>query len=231
MAQAEGKGVDLITLRALVEEASQAGATRALGALGLGRSAGAARHGRIARAAVGLARRQAERAAGGGGAGWCGCCWRLLLIGLAVRLRLTDLLVTRVCSVSGFAGYAAIFDRPDRGGDVVRKGAFVESLKRAEAVPLLWQHRPGAVIGRVEYLTEDRRGLRVIAELGAGEDAARAARLLESGKLDGLSFGYRVREERTGAAGCGELKRARAGRGQPGGRADAAEGAGARGGD
>jgi len=35
MAQAEGKGVDLITLRALVEEASQAGATRALGALGL----------------------------------------------------------------------------------------------------------------------------------------------------------------------------------------------------
>ena len=35
MAQAEGKGVDLVTLRALVEEASQAGATRALGALGL----------------------------------------------------------------------------------------------------------------------------------------------------------------------------------------------------
>ena len=35
MAQSEAKGVDLITLRALVEEASQAGATRALGALGL----------------------------------------------------------------------------------------------------------------------------------------------------------------------------------------------------
>ncbi|MFL6856235.1 MAG: DUF6127 family protein [Sphingomicrobium sp.] len=35
MAQAEGRGVDLVTLRALVEEASQAGATRALGALGL----------------------------------------------------------------------------------------------------------------------------------------------------------------------------------------------------
>lgn len=35
MAQSEAKGVDLITLRALVEEASQMGATRALGALGL----------------------------------------------------------------------------------------------------------------------------------------------------------------------------------------------------
>jgi hypothetical protein len=35
MAQAVGKGVELVTLRALVEEASQSGATRALGALGL----------------------------------------------------------------------------------------------------------------------------------------------------------------------------------------------------
>jgi hypothetical protein len=35
MAQSEARGVDLITLRAVVEEASQAGAARALGALGL----------------------------------------------------------------------------------------------------------------------------------------------------------------------------------------------------
>ena len=35
MAQSEARGVDLVTLRALVEEASQAGASRALGALGL----------------------------------------------------------------------------------------------------------------------------------------------------------------------------------------------------
>ena len=92
-----------------------------------------------------------------------------------------------------FAGYAAVFDRPDRGGDVVRKGAFADSLRRGDAVPLLWQHRAGAVIGRIEHLSEDGRGLRVIAELGTSEDARRAARLIESGKLDGLSFGYRVR--------------------------------------
>jgi hypothetical protein len=35
MAQAAGRSVDLVTLRALVEESSQAGARRALGALGL----------------------------------------------------------------------------------------------------------------------------------------------------------------------------------------------------
>ena len=36
MAQAEGRGVDFVTLRALVEESSQAGARRALASLGLG---------------------------------------------------------------------------------------------------------------------------------------------------------------------------------------------------
>ena len=35
MAQAEGRGVDLITLRALAEESSEAGARRALAQLGL----------------------------------------------------------------------------------------------------------------------------------------------------------------------------------------------------
>jgi hypothetical protein len=35
MRQAEAAGVDIVTLRALIEEASQAGAARALGALGL----------------------------------------------------------------------------------------------------------------------------------------------------------------------------------------------------
>ena len=35
MAQAEGRGVDLVSLRALVEESSQAGARRALASLGL----------------------------------------------------------------------------------------------------------------------------------------------------------------------------------------------------
>lgn len=35
MAQAEGQGADLVTLRALAEEASEVGAERALGALGL----------------------------------------------------------------------------------------------------------------------------------------------------------------------------------------------------
>lgn len=92
-----------------------------------------------------------------------------------------------------FAGYAALFDRPDRGGDVIRKGAFAKALERSGEVPLLWQHKADAVIGRVEQLREDERGLRVIASVGD----ARASRLLGNGKVDGLSFGYRVREAKS----------------------------------
>lgn len=96
-----------------------------------------------------------------------------------------------------FAGYAAIFDRPDRGGDVVRSGAFARSLKReANAVPLLWQHEAGRPIGRIEYLQEDARGLRVIGRLSAGAAGREAAGLLKEGAVSGLSFGYRVREAR-----------------------------------
>ncbi|WP_033074770.1 HK97 family phage prohead protease [Sphingopyxis sp. MWB1] len=91
-----------------------------------------------------------------------------------------------------FAGYAAVFDRADRGGDVVRAGAFADSLRERGVVPLLWQHRPGAVIGAIETLAEDKRGLRVVARVTHGA----AAGLVARGALTGLSFGYRVRAAR-----------------------------------
>jgi len=93
-----------------------------------------------------------------------------------------------------FAGYAAVFDRPDKGGDVIRKGAFARALQGTGEIPLLWQHKAGVVVGRIEHLSEDERGLRVIARL----NDARASRLLGAKKVDGLSFGYRVREAKSG---------------------------------
>jgi HK97 family phage prohead protease len=93
-----------------------------------------------------------------------------------------------------FAGYAAVFDRPDSGGDVVRKGAFAEALKRSGEVPLLLQHK-GQPVGRIVHLSEDRRGLRVIALVQDG----RVGELVRRG-LRGLSFGYRVREARAAGA-------------------------------
>lgn len=89
-----------------------------------------------------------------------------------------------------FAGYAAVFDVPDRGGDVVRRGAF----GRPGAVPLLWQHG-GKPIGRVERLAVDRRGLRVIGRVDDPQLAAAVAK----GAVTGLSFGYRVTDAQRGA--------------------------------
>jgi len=100
-----------------------------------------------------------------------------------------------------FAGYAAIFDRPDRGGDVVRRGAFARSLAHADGVPLLWQHRRGRAIGRIEMLGEDARGLRVIGRVTDRQAAA----LLAAGEAGGLSFGYRVRAWRSGPGNLREL--------------------------
>ncbi|HEY0326571.1 MAG TPA: HK97 family phage prohead protease [Allosphingosinicella sp.] len=87
-----------------------------------------------------------------------------------------------------FAGYAAVFDRPDRGGDVVRRGAFARSLSRG-TVPLLWQHEKARPIGRIDQIREDARGLRVIARVVD----ERVAELLRARAVTGLSFGYRVR--------------------------------------
>jgi len=99
-----------------------------------------------------------------------------------------------------FAGYASVFDRVDRGGDIVRSGAFQQSLKQNGKVPLLWQHRPGRVVGNIEHLAEDRRGLQVIGRLYDDEFGRLLARELEQGRLSGLSFGYRVRAAEQGVS-------------------------------
>ena len=91
MAQSEAKGVDLITLRALVEEGAQAGATRALGALGLDDPR--ARRDMDELRELLSAWRDAKRSARQAVVSWVvRVMLAALLIGLAVRLRLTDLI-------------------------------------------------------------------------------------------------------------------------------------------
>lgn len=105
-----------------------------------------------------------------------------------------------------FAGYAALFDIPDEGGDTIRRGAFVASLAalkaRGDPLPLLWQHNMAQTIGWIERIAEDARGLRVIARLADG-DGPRAM-LLRDGEVRGLSFGYRAREARNVALAGGK---------------------------
>jgi HK97 family phage prohead protease len=91
-----------------------------------------------------------------------------------------------------FAGYAAIFNRIDKGGDIIRPGAFGE-FPEGQSLPLLWQHDPRQHIGWIDYVREDRRGLRVIGIISTASRAGReAADLLARASVKGLSFGYRV---------------------------------------
>jgi hypothetical protein len=90
MAQSEARGVDLVTLRALVEESSQAGARRALASLGLDDER--ARRDMDELRELLSAWRDAKRSAWRAVVTWAvRLALATLLIGIAVRLRLTDL--------------------------------------------------------------------------------------------------------------------------------------------
>jgi HK97 family phage prohead protease len=89
-----------------------------------------------------------------------------------------------------FEGYAAVFGRVDRAGDVFRAGAF----GTPGPVPLLFMHA-GAPVGEIETLAEDATGLRIVARV----DAEELAGLVRRGTVAGLSVGYRPVEVRSGA--------------------------------
>jgi len=96
-----------------------------------------------------------------------------------------------------FSGYAALFDVRDAGRNVIRPGAFARSLddrirKEKGLFPLFWQHRRDARIGWIEAIVEDERGLAVKGRID--EPTGGAAQALATGKVTGLSIGYRASE-------------------------------------
>jgi HK97 family phage prohead protease len=104
-----------------------------------------------------------------------------------------------------FAGYASIFNRVDRGRDIVMKGAFARSIRERgkRGIKVLWQHDPREPVGVLEDIHEDDVGLYVKARLLTDVRRAREARaLMAAAALDGLSIGYRAvvadRDEKTG---------------------------------
>lgn len=101
-----------------------------------------------------------------------------------------------------FTGYASVFDVVDSYGDVVRKGAFAETLKEwaenGRTLPVLYGHDfrdPFSNIGGVTSAVEDDHGLKITARLDMDNPkAAQVHRLLKEGRLSEMSFAYYVRE-------------------------------------
>jgi hypothetical protein len=91
VAQAEGQGAGLVTVRALIEESSELGAERALEALGL--SDGKARRDMDELRELLQAWRDAKKSAWQAVAGWAvRILLALLVLGMSVRLGLLELL-------------------------------------------------------------------------------------------------------------------------------------------
>jgi uncharacterized protein len=105
--------------------------------------------------------------------------------------------MTELDTPGRFSGYAAIFDVPDKGRDVIRAGAFADTLDTRSRydVPLLWQHDIQEPIGVIEAMREDARGLHITARLSLESSRGRDAyALMKDGALTGLSIGYRARD-------------------------------------
>lgn len=94
-----------------------------------------------------------------------------------------------------FSGYASVFNVRDRGGDVVAKGAFADTLKArpASKVRMFWSHDRDIPIGVWKSFTEDDHGLKAEGQLLL--DVPRGLETykhLKAGTVDSLSIGYRV---------------------------------------
>ncbi len=99
-----------------------------------------------------------------------------------------------------FTGYASVFDNVDYYGDVIRRGAFTDSLNAWKAQgklpPLLWQHDSCCPIGPHLEMAEDEKGLYIHAQLLVNEveKASEARALLKAKVISGMSIGFDIAE-------------------------------------
>jgi HK97 family phage prohead protease len=106
-------------------------------------------------------------------------------------------------SIGTLVGYAAVFDQrsQDLGGfvEIIKPGAFKQSLERGDDIRALWQHNSDDVLGRRSNETlrikEDSKGLLVEIDLPDTQVGRDVKALVERGDVDGQSFGFRTMKD------------------------------------
>jgi len=90
-----------------------------------------------------------------------------------------------------FEGYCAIFDKPDRLGEIVAKGAFTKTLQEGgNTRPMCWYHDPRSPLGIIE-LQEDDKGLKGKGQFDLNVQEAREKHsLMKMKAIRGLSFAF-----------------------------------------
>lgn len=98
--------------------------------------------------------------------------------------------------------YASVFDTVDSYGDVVRKGAFTDTLAEwkdsGNTLPLLYGHDmrdPFSNIGGVTTASEDDHGLKITADFDLDNPtAAQVYKLVKEKRLSQMSFAFSILE-------------------------------------
>ncbi len=91
-------------------------------------------------------------------------------------------------------GYGSIFGNVDKGGDVVHRGAFADSLAELKAsdtlAQMFWMHDWAQVPGRWDEMAEDTEGLYVKGTLAKTQLGDEMRELTSMKAVRGLSIGY-----------------------------------------
>jgi HK97 family phage prohead protease len=124
-----------------------------------------------------------------------------------VRLHDVEVKVATKDSEGTFAGYGSVFGNEDSYGDVIKPGAFKQTIKEWKAKgkypKMLLQHGgmgvmaiDGIPIGKYRHMEEDSKGLFLEGKLFAinTERGQYINEGLQSGELDSLSIGFMTRE-------------------------------------
>ena len=101
-----------------------------------------------------------------------------------------------------FEAYASVFDVVDSYGEVIRKGAFAETLNEwaasGKTIPVLYGHNfsdPFMNLGGVVEAVEDEHGLRIVADLDLDNPTAvQVRRLIQAGRISEMSFAFTYRD-------------------------------------
>lgn len=97
-----------------------------------------------------------------------------------------------------FEGHGAIFDVVNSHREIVKKGAFKESIEKrgTKGIKMFFGHDRNMPIGKWTEIREDKKGLFVKGQLLLPLERAKEAFLLmKEDILDGLSIGFRIVEE------------------------------------
>lgn len=93
-----------------------------------------------------------------------------------------------------FSGYGATFGNLDRGGDIIKSGAFTTTLKEF-APKFCYQHDMQDPIGVFTEIKEDSKGLFVRGKMRKNFEKTKwIASLIEDGAIDSMSIGFSIKK-------------------------------------